>query len=239
MEPRQSSFASSSSSSIAVVESIASDRLFLRGSDVSEVRLSWPLTSCTMECEILFSSCLAAKLLTWTLLAAEASGCFCREFIVALDLPCSHRSCGSALFTRCGSALFISSLWCSSKLLGLLVVFDCLSRRAGRCRWRTVRLLHAWFSGLTSTTVHVTLLLKAASSLSGLLSDLRAQLALVRVHIVSCSGKRLAHDFDRVSRSLLWRPGRLPPRLSVAAIAALAVYFTVQTRSFWLTGQHV
>ena len=34
--------------------------------------------------------CLAAKLLIWTLFAAEASGCFCRELIVALDLPCSH-----------------------------------------------------------------------------------------------------------------------------------------------------
>ena len=85
-----------------------SDRLLLRGSDVSEVRLV--LTS------------------------------------------------RSALLTRCGSALFISSsLWCSSKLLGLLVVFVCLSRRARRSHWRTVRLCSAcsltccaWSAGLTS-----------------------------------------------------------------------------------------
>ena len=122
--------------------------------------------------------CLAAKLLIWTLFAAEASGCFCRELIVALDLPCSHSRCGSALFTLV-----------LVKLPGLLVVFDCLSRRARRSRWRTVRLLRVVFWSST---------------------------ALVRVQIVSSSGKRLEHDIDRASRSLLRRPGRLPPKLSVA-----------------------
>ena len=151
-----------------------SDRLFLRGSDVSEVRLVLASHVLHSGMRDLVLQCLAAKLMIWTLFAVEASGCFCREFILALDLPCSH-----PLWVRSFHPLWVRSFhffshWCSSKLLGLLVVFDCLSRRARRSRWRTVRLLRVvlW----TSTTVHVTLLLKAASSLSGLLSDLTAQL---------------------------------------------------------------
>ena len=126
---------------IAVVGKHRSDRLFLRGSDVSEVRHVLASHVLYGGMRDLVLQCLAAKLMIWTLFAAEASGCFCREFIVALDLPCSH-----PLWVRSFHPLWVRSfhffsLWCSSKLLGLLVVFDCLSRRARRCRWRTVRLL--------------------------------------------------------------------------------------------------
>ena len=38
-----------------------------------------------MQCEILFSTCLAIKLLIWIVVAAAASGCFCRVLIVAPD----------------------------------------------------------------------------------------------------------------------------------------------------------
>ena len=126
---------------IAVVGKHRSDRLFLRGTDVSEARLVLASHVLYGGMRDLVLQCLAAKLMIWTLFAAEASGCFCREFIVALDLPCSH-----PLWVRSFHPLWVRSfhffsLWCSSKLLGLLVVFDCLSRRARRCRWRTVRLL--------------------------------------------------------------------------------------------------
>ena len=125
--------------------------------------------------------CLAAALLIWTLVAAEASGCFCRVLIVALILTClwvrsshplwvrsSHPlwvrsflpAVGPLFSTRCGSALcFSSSLRCSSKLLGLLVVLVCpsRSRRARRSHWRTVCLCAAcsltccaWCAGVTS-----------------------------------------------------------------------------------------
>ena len=99
-----------------------SDRLFLRGSDVSEVCLVLASHVLHGGMRDLVLHCLAANLLIWTLFAAEASGCFCREFIVALDLPCFHplwvrsfhplwvRSFHPlwvrALFTHCGSALF-------------------------------------------------------------------------------------------------------------------------------------
>ena len=67
-----------------------SDRLLLRSSDVSEVRLV--LTSHVLHCGVrdLVLHCLAIKLLLWTLVAAAASGCFCRVLIVALILACSH-----------------------------------------------------------------------------------------------------------------------------------------------------
>ena len=61
-----------------------SDRLFLRGGDVSEVRLVLAPHVLHGGMRDLVLHCLAAKLLIWTLFAAEASGCFCREFIVAL-----------------------------------------------------------------------------------------------------------------------------------------------------------
>ena len=67
-----------------------SDRLLLRGSDVSEVRLVLASHVLHGGKRDLVLHCLAAKLLIWTLFAAEASGCFCREFIVAPDLPFSH-----------------------------------------------------------------------------------------------------------------------------------------------------
>ena len=67
-----------------------SDRLLLRRSDVSEVRLV--LTSHVlhggMRDHVLH--CLAVKLLIWTVVAAAAPGCFCRVLIVALILTCFH-----------------------------------------------------------------------------------------------------------------------------------------------------
>ena len=149
-----------------------------RGSEVSEVRLVLAPHVLHGGMRDLVLHCLAAKLLIWTLLplkhrAVSVESSSSRWICFVLT------RCGSALFTRCGSA-------------------------------------------------GVILLLKAASSLSGL--------PLVRVHIVSCSGKRLEHDFDRASRPLFRRLGRLPPKFSVAAIAVLAMYFTAETRSFWLTG---
>ena len=120
-----------------------SDRLPLRGSDVSEVR--FVLTSHVLHGGMrdLVLHCLAIKLLIRTVVAAAASGCFCRVLIVALILTCFHPLWGP-LFSPAVGPLFISSpLWCSSKLLGLLVVFVCLSRRARRSHWRTVRLCAA------------------------------------------------------------------------------------------------
>ena len=141
-----------------------SDRLFLRGSDVSEVRLVLASHVLHDGMRDLVLHCLAAKLLIWTSFAAEASGCFCRELIVALDLPCSHplwvRSFHSGARQSCWDFSLFSTV-CRA-------VRDVLAGELFACC--------AWFSGLTSTTVHVILLLKAASSLSGLLSDLRAQL---------------------------------------------------------------
>ena len=109
--------------------------------------------------------CLAAKLLIWTLFAAEALGCFCREFIVTLDQPCSH-----PLWVRSSHPLWARSFRWDFALFSTVcrAVRDVLAGKLFACC--------AWFSGLTSTTVHVILLLKAASSLSGLLNDLRAQL---------------------------------------------------------------
>ena len=193
---------------IAVVGKHRSDRLFLRGSDVSEVRHVLASHVLYGGMRDLVLQRLAAKLMIWTLFAAEASGCFCREFIVTLDLPCSHplwvRSF-HPLWVRSFHPLWVRSfhffsLWCSSKLLGLIVVFDCLSRRARRLSLANCSLAAAWFSGLTSTTVLVTLLLKAASSLSGLLSDLRAQLlwfASTSFH-VQANGLRMTSIVTRV-----------------------------------------
>ena len=67
-----------------------SDRLLLRGSDVSEMRLV--VTSHVLHGGMrdLVLHCLAIKLLIWTLVAAAASGCFCRVLIVALILTCPH-----------------------------------------------------------------------------------------------------------------------------------------------------
>ena len=69
---------------------LGSDRLLLRGNDVSEVRLV--LTSHVLHGGMrdLVLHCLAIKLLIWTLVAAAASGCFCRVLIVALILTCPH-----------------------------------------------------------------------------------------------------------------------------------------------------
>ena len=67
-----------------------SDRLFLRGSDVSEVRLVLASFVLRGGMRDLVLHCLAATLLICTLFAAEASGCFCPEFIVALELPSFH-----------------------------------------------------------------------------------------------------------------------------------------------------
>ena len=98
-----------------------SDRLFLRGSDVSEVRLVLASHVLHNGMRDLVLHCHAAKLLIWTLFAAAASGCFCRVFI---------SRAGSALFSPAVGPLFspavgpLFSLWCSSKLLGLLIVFD-------------------------------------------------------------------------------------------------------------------
>ena len=73
--------------------------------------------------------------------------------------PLFSPAVGPLFSTRCGSALFYSSsLWCSSKLVGLLVVLVCPSHRARRpLSWRTVGLCAAcsltccaWFAGLTS-----------------------------------------------------------------------------------------
>ena len=67
-----------------------SDRLLLRRSDVSEVRLV--LTSRVLHGGMrdLVLHCLAVKLLIWTVVAAAAPGCFCRVLIVALILTCFH-----------------------------------------------------------------------------------------------------------------------------------------------------
>ena len=105
-----------------------SDCLLLRGSDVSEVRLV--LTSHVLHSGMrdLVLHCLAIKLLIWTLVAAAASSCFCRVPTVALILTCLWVR---SFLPRCGFALFCSSsLWCSSKLLRLLAVLVCPSRRA-------------------------------------------------------------------------------------------------------------
>ena len=75
-------------------------------------------------------SCLAAKLLIWTLFAAEASGCFCREFVVALDLPCSQ-----PLWVRSSHPLWVRS--CHSGARQSCWVFSLFSTS----RWQTVRLL--------------------------------------------------------------------------------------------------
>ena len=101
--------------------------------------------------------CLAAKLLIWTSFAADTSGCFCRGLIVALDLPCSH-----PLWVRSFHALWVRSLhsgarqscWDFSLFSTVCrAMCDVLAGKLFACC--------AW---------------KAASSLSGLLSDLRAQL---------------------------------------------------------------
>ena len=67
-----------------------SDCLLLRSNDVSEVRLV--LTSHVLHGGMrdLVLHCLAIKLLIWTVVAAAASGCFCRVLIVALILTCFH-----------------------------------------------------------------------------------------------------------------------------------------------------
>ena len=66
------------------------DRLLLRSSDVSDARLV--LTSHVLHGKMrdLVLHCLAIKLLIWTVVAAAASGCFCRVLIVALILTCFH-----------------------------------------------------------------------------------------------------------------------------------------------------
>ena len=116
-----------------------SDRLFLRGSDVSEVCLVLASHVLHGGMRDLVLHCLAAKLLIWTL------------FAIGLFLSRVHRRAGPALFSSAVGPLFspavgpLFSLWCSSKLLGLLFVFDCLSRRARRSRWQTVRLLRVVF----------------------------------------------------------------------------------------------
>ena len=106
--------------------------------------------------------------------------------------------CGSALFTRCGSALFSPAvgplfspavgprsfhpLWVRSFHSGArqscwdFFLFSTVCRAVRDVLAGELFACCAWFSGLTSATVHVMLLLKAASSLSGLLSDRRAQL---------------------------------------------------------------
>ena len=93
-----------------------SDRLLLCSSDVSEVRLVLASRVPHGGMRDLVLHCLTIKLLIWTLFAAEASGCFCRVLVLAFRA-------GSALFSPAVGPLL--SLWCSSKLLGLLVVFDC------------------------------------------------------------------------------------------------------------------
>ena len=66
------------------------DRLLLRSSDVSEAR--FVLTSHVLHGGMrdLLLHCPAIKLLIWTVVAAAASGCFCRVLIVALILTCFH-----------------------------------------------------------------------------------------------------------------------------------------------------
>ena len=86
----------------------------------------------------------------WTLFAAEASGCFCREFIVTLDLPCSHPLWVRSFHSGAGRSCWDFSLFSTV----CRAVRDALAGELFACC--------AWFSGLTSTTVHVTLLLKAA-----------------------------------------------------------------------------
>ena len=203
---------------IAVVGKHRSDRLFLRGSDVSEVRHVLASHVLYGGMRDLVLQCLAAKLMIWTLFAAEASGCFCREFIVALDLPCSH-----PLWVRSFHPPAVGPLF--SFLLTLVLVkaagtSRCFRLSVAPCTTLSLAncsLAAAWFSGLTSTTVHVTLLLKAASSLSGLLSDLRAQLlwfASTSFH-VQANGLRMTSIVTRVlcfgvwdvsHRSFLLRP---------------------------------
>ena len=149
-----------------------SDRLFLRGSDVSEVRLVLASHVLCGGMRDLVLQCLAAKLMVWTLFAAEASGCFCREFFVALDLPCSH-----PLWVRSFHPLWVRSFHSGARQSCWdFSLFSTVCRAVRDVLAGELFAYCAWFSGLTSTTVHVTLLLKAPSSLSGLLSDLRAQL---------------------------------------------------------------
>ena len=71
--------------------------------------------------------------------------------------------------------------------------------------------------------------------------------ALVRVHVGSCSGKRLEHDFDRAPRVLLRPPGVRPakalrvlqPPLRLSMCVMPSGHFSAQTRSFWSTRKHV
>ena len=92
-----------------------SDRLFLRGSDVSEVRLVLASHVLHGGLRDLVLHCLAAKLLIWTLFAAEASGCFCRESTVALDLPCSHPAVGPLFSPAVGlfTLVLVKAAWTS------------------------------------------------------------------------------------------------------------------------------
>ena len=78
------------------------DRLFLRGSDVSEVRLVLASHVPHDGTRDLGLHCLTAKLLIWTLFAAEASGLFLSRL---------HRRAGSALFTPTVGPLFSHPLW--------------------------------------------------------------------------------------------------------------------------------
>ena len=67
-----------------------SDSLLLRSSDVSEARLVLIYHVLHGGMRDLVLHCLAIKLLIWTVVAAAASGCFCRVLIVALILTCFH-----------------------------------------------------------------------------------------------------------------------------------------------------
>ena len=169
-----------------------SDRLFLRGSDVSEVRLVLASHVLHGGMRDLVLHCLAAKLLIWTLFAAEVHRravsvessssrwtCLCSH---PLWVRSFHPLWVRALFTRCGSALFSPAVGPRSFHSGArqscwdFVLFSTVCRVVRDVLAGELFACCAWFSGLTSTTVHVILLLKAASSLSCLLSDRRAQL---------------------------------------------------------------
>ena len=118
----------------------------------------------------------------------------------------------SFLLTRCGSALFYP-LWVRSfRHFGACWVcwdFFCLSRRARRSHWRTVRLCAAcsltccaWFAGLTS---------------------LRARRCRAQVRSTSCNARGLECGYDHASLVLLWPLGRDPAKAPRAELSKCAL----------------
>ena len=129
--------------------------------------LSWPTASRTMGCEIVFSAVSPTNPKTWTVVAAAASGWFCRVLFVALNLACSYPLSVRSFLTRRWSALFSSSsLWCLSKAAGDFSLFSSVRRTLHDVLMALHELLRgelfararsstccAWLLGLPGTTL--------------------------------------------------------------------------------------